>query len=151
MKIEQAIKSSFVNDNQKAMVNVLYTAAWVGQRQQEFFKPFKITLAQYNVLRILKGQHPNPISVAEVINRMIDKSSNASRIIDRLEKRRLVTRHVCKKDRRQVDVLISSEGLKLLEEMNPSLQTMEQSLIGLNATELTELNNLLDKFRNQKK
>lgn len=149
MNINQAIQSTFSSEAQKATINILYTAAWINQMQTQFFKPYGITAAQYNVLRILKGQYPNPTTVAEIINRMIDKSSNASRIIDRLEKKRLVTRTTCKKDRRQVDVKITIDGLTLIDKIAPELGKIENDFNKLNITDLEQLNHLLDTFRNQ--
>jgi len=149
MNINQAIQSTFSSEAQKATINILYTAAWINQMQTQFFKPYDITAAQYNVLRILKGQYPNPITVAEIINRMIDKSSNASRIIDRLEKKRWVTRTTCKIDRRQVDVKISSDGIVLIDNIATELSKMENQLNKLNVIDLEQLNHLLDTFRNQ--
>ena len=149
MKINDAIQSKFTSETQKAVVNILYTASWINQIQAQFFKSHKITGAQYNVLRILKGHHPKPISVAEIINRMIDKSSNASRIIDRLEKKGWATRTICKQDRRQVDVTITTLGLDLLNHISPDIASLENKMDNLSETELTQLNSYLDKFRNQ--
>lgn len=149
MNINEAIKSTFSSETQKATINILYTAAWINQMQTQFFKPYGITAAQYNVLRILKGQSPNPITVAEIINRMIDKSSNASRIIDRLEKKHWVSRTTCKQDRRQVDVKITTNGLELLDKIAPDLNEMEKQFNHLNNQDLEQLNLLLDTFRNQ--
>jgi DNA-binding MarR family transcriptional regulator len=149
MKIDEAIKSSFKSESHKATINILYTAAWINQIQTQLFKSFGITSSQYNVLRILKGQHPKAVSVAEIINRMIDKASNASRIIDRLEKKQWATRTTCEKDRRQVDVTITEAGLAILERIAPQLSKMEQKSNSLSDQELTTLNTLLDKYRNQ--
>jgi DNA-binding MarR family transcriptional regulator len=149
MKIDEAIKSNFNSESHKATINILYTAAWINQNQTQFFKSFGLTGSQYNVLRILKGQHPTAVYVSEIINRMIDKASNASRIIDRLEKKQWAIRTICKKDRRQVDVTLTKEGLNILERIAPQLSKMEQKSNSLSDQELTTLNALLDKYRNQ--
>lgn len=150
MKIEEEIKSSFANENQKAVINVIYTASWLGQIQASFFKTFDITPPQYNVLRIVNGQAPKPVSVATIINRMIDKASNASRIIDRLEKKELVNRTTCAKDRRQVDVTLTQKGEFLLQAIAPEINHLEANMSSLSQQELEQLNSLLDKLRTKK-
>ena len=109
MKIEEEIKQpTFKSEHQKAHINLLYTSGWVQQAQASLFKPFGVTLPQYNVLRILRGQHPKPATISLLIDRMLDKTSNASRIVDKLEAKALVTRKQCPADRRTVDVLLKT-------------------------------------------
>ena len=104
MKIEEEIKQpTFKSAHQKAHINLIYTSGWVQQAQASLFKPFGVTLPQYNVLRILRGQHPKPATISLLIDRMLDKTSNASRIVDKLEAKALVTRKQCPADRRTVD------------------------------------------------
>jgi DNA-binding MarR family transcriptional regulator len=146
MNIEDEIKQSAFKDAfHKAFINILYTSNWLQQRQAAMFKPFGMTLPQYNVLRILRGQHPKPATVNLLIDRMLDKTSNASRIVDKLEAKKLVTREQCPTDRRTVDILITKKGMDLLKEMD-ALQDGNH-LEALTQEEATQLSYLLDKIR----
>lgn len=150
MRIEEEIKQpAFRDDFQKAYINLVYTAGWLEVRQAAAFKPFGLTLPQFNVLRILRGHHPAPATVALLIERMLDKTSNASRIVDRLEEKQLVTRTVCPANRRAVDIRITEAGLRLLRQLEDS-QALSPAVLGLDqlsAAELRQLNALLDKIR----
>ncbi|WP_239691949.1 MarR family winged helix-turn-helix transcriptional regulator [Hymenobacter coccineus] len=120
MRIEDEIKQPvFRSAYEKAIINLTYTAGWLQVRQAAAFKPFGLTLPQFNLLRILRGQHPRPATVALLIDRMLDKTSNASRIVDRLEEKQLVTRTVCPANRRAVDIRITEAGLDLLSASKP--------------------------------
>ena len=110
-------------------------------------RPFGITQQQYNVLRILRGQNPEPASVGLIQERMIDRSSNASRLVDKLHDKGLAVRKTCKKDRRQVDILITQKGLDLLAQLDESQDMDLNSPIKLSETEADQLSNLLDKLR----
>ena len=150
MRLEDEIKQpTFQSDAQKAYLNVVYTAGWMGQRQAIAFKPYNLTGPQFNVLRILRGQHPLPATVALLIDRMLDKTSNASRIVDKLEEKKLVTRTVCPANRRAVDIRITEAGLRLLRQIDDEGLTDpgRSGLNNLTAAELRQLNTLLDKIR----
>lgn len=148
MSIEEDIlQSKWRSEFSKAVVNLLYTSNWVNERQYKLFKPYDLTLPQYNVLRILRGQYPKPSTVNLIIERMLDRMSNASRIVDKLEKKDLVVRSQCKNDRRAVDVTISKKGLTLLEEIDVALHEWEGEIQNLTEEECLQLNGLLDKFR----
>ena len=148
MKLEDEIKQPvFKNDYQKALINLLYTSGWLQLKQSALFKPFGLTLPQYNILRILRGQHPKPATISLLIERMLDKTSNASRIVDKLEAKELVTRKQCSTDRRTVDVLITQKGLDLLKEMDVYDEGKGSGLTNLTEAEAHELNRLLDKIR----
>ena len=148
MRIEDEIKQPiFRDDFQKAHINLLYTASWLQLRQAVAFKPYGLTLPQFNILRILRGQHPLPATVALLIDRMLDKTSNASRIVDRLEEKKLVTRTVCPANRRAVDIRITVAGLALLERIEQDGVLSLSGLTQLNAAEVQQLNSLLDKIR----
>lgn len=150
MRIEDEIKQpTFRDDFQKAYINLVYTAGWLEVRQAALFKPFGLTLPQFNVLRILRGRHPEPATVALLIERMLDKTSNASRIVDRLEEKQLVTRTVCPANRRAVDIRITEAGLRLLRHIDelPEGNSASNGLGQLNNMELRQLNSLLDKIR----
>ncbi|WP_367615722.1 MarR family winged helix-turn-helix transcriptional regulator [Pontibacter liquoris] len=148
MKIEEEIKqSAFQSEYQKAYINLVYTSGWLGQEQAALFKPYGLTLPQFNILRILRGQYPKPATVSLLIERMLDKTSNASRIVDKLEAKGLVTRKQCPEDRRTVDVLITDKGLALLEQMNGLEGGTRTGIRNLTEQEAQELNRLLDKIR----
>lgn len=152
MGLDEDIKQpKWKNNFSKAIVNLHFTTNWVIEKQHQLFKPYGLTLPQFNVLRILRGQHPNPSTVNLIIERMLDRMSNASRIIDKLEQKKLVIRKQCKEDRRAVDVLISDKGLALLAEMDTAMSNWEQSFCNLSEEESSQLNNLLDKFRTENK
>lgn len=148
MRIEDEIKQPlFRNEHQKAYINLVYTAGWLQLRQAAAFKPFGLTLPQFNILRILRGQHPLPATVALLIDRMLDKTSNASRIVDRLEEKQLVTRTVCPANRRAVDIRITKAGLDLLIRIEQSGAIDINSINQLSDAETRQLNALLDKLR----
>lgn len=149
MKLEEAIqqKKPFANPRQRMAVNLIFTSNWLLSRQKEFFKRFDVTLQQYNVLRILRGKHPEPISTSDIRGRMLDRMSDVSRIVDRLVKKNLVERKTCKEDKRLVDVLITSEGLELLTMIDDQWEEMDTLMMGLGEDEVAALNDLLDKLR----
>ena len=150
MRLEDEIKQpTFQSQAQKAYLNILFTASWLSQRQLVAFRPLGLTSPQFNVLRILRGQHPKPATVALLIDRMLDKTSNASRIVDKLEEKHLVTRTVCPANRRAVDIRITEAGLRLLQQVdeeglaNPNRNGFDK----LSDDELRTLSELLDKLR----
>lgn len=148
MSIEQEIKqSSFSSSTEKLVVNLLYTSNWIGTKHDQLIKEEGLTGPQYNVLRILRGQKSNPIGVGEITSRMLDKMSNTSRLVDKLEKKELVVRVQCPNDRRAVRITITPKGLKVLAALDPKLQTAQKELTSLSETEIDQLNDLLDKLR----
>jgi DNA-binding MarR family transcriptional regulator len=148
MKLEEEIKQKrFNNEYEKLVVNILFTGNWMNLVNSVNLKPCGLTLPQYNVLRILRGQYPEPATVNLLIDRMLDKSSNASRIVDRLLAKNLVTRKTCKKDRRSVDVVITEKGLELLKKIDALQQRWRKTFEKLSEAEAQKLNNLLDKLR----
>jgi DNA-binding MarR family transcriptional regulator len=148
MKLEDEIKQdSFKNEYQKLIVNLIFTGSWINFKSYEMLKPFKITSQQYNILRILRGQYPNPATVNLLIERMMDKMSNASRIVDKLVLKKLVNRKMKADDRRCVDVIITAKGIKLLEKIEENETVLENKIKVLTIQEVKELNGLLDKLR----
>lgn len=147
MKIDDEVKGKFRNEYHKLAVNILFTNGWLMSIHTLIFKPFKITPNQFNILRILRGQHPNPVTVNLLKERMLDKMSDASRLVERLREKGLVERNICSKDRRRVDVKITDKGLKLLEQIDAYNEKMDNPLKNLTIKEATELNALLDKLR----
>ena len=148
MRIEDEIKqSAFKSEFHKAYINLLYTSNFLEQEHGNLLKPFGLTTPQYNILRILRGQHPKPATVSLLIERMLDKTSNASRIVDKLEAKDLVTRKQCSNDRRTVDVLITDKGLALLKEIDVLDDNTRTGIHNLTEEETREFNRLLDKIR----
>jgi DNA-binding MarR family transcriptional regulator len=148
MRIEDEIKqTTFSSEQHKAYINLAFTAGWLGQQQTAAFRPYGLTPPQFNILRILRGQHPLPATVALLIDRMLDKTSNASRIVDKLEEKQLVTRKVCPANRRAVDIRITDAGLALLQRIEDEDALASIHLANLNDDELRQLNTLLDKIR----
>jgi DNA-binding MarR family transcriptional regulator len=150
VRLEDEIKqTSFQSEGQKAYLNILFTSGWLSLRQAAAFRPYGLTLPQFNVLRILRGQHPRPATVAMLIERMLDKTSNASRIVDKLEEKKLVTRTICPANRRAVDICITEAGLALLHQIDESglLIASQTGMGNLTDDEFEQLNTLLDKIR----
>ena len=149
MKLEDEIKQKkFKSEYQKLLLNVIFTGNWLNSQSIKSFKPFGVSPQQYNVLRILKGQHPNAITVNQIAERMLDKNSNASRLVDKLVLKDLIKRETCKSDRRQMDVAITDKGLKLLTNMDKNIEHIDkliESKIGVKDAEI--VNSILDKIR----
>lgn len=122
MSLETDIKQkAFSSIHQKMMLNVLYTAEWLNKELGKVFKSYEITNSQFNILRILAGSNPKPLSPGEIKEVMIFKSSDLTRLLDRLEKKELVNRILCPTNRRRIDVAITDKGLNLLNEINPAI------------------------------
>lgn len=150
MKLEDAIKQKkFKTEEERLVINLIYTSNWIATEQVRFFKRYGISPQQYNVLRILRGQKPNPASVGLIQERMLDKMSNASRLVEKLKSKNLIKRSECSKDRRQVDVIITDEGLSLLEEMDKHQHEINDISSSLSSAEKQTLNELLDKLRDK--
>jgi DNA-binding MarR family transcriptional regulator len=146
-KIEEEIKQKkFTSEFQKAVVNIMFTSAWLHSRYSHIMKPFGISLQQYNILRILKGQYPAPAPLKLLTERMIDKMSNTSRLVEKLVKKGLVERKTCEENRRQVDIIITQKGMDLLNEVNKRVD-MEDGRLELTEKEAVDMSLLLDKMR----
>ncbi|MCC5931501.1 MAG: MarR family transcriptional regulator [Cyclobacteriaceae bacterium] len=151
MTIEQEIRQkSFASPFHKMVVNLYFTANWLKNKELSVFKKFGISAQQFNVLRILKGQHPNPCTLLNIKERMLDKDSNTSRLVDKLVASGLVERKECPEDRRQVDILITHKGIELLGKINPEVNDVHKFSIGLTETEALLLSDFLDKLRERK-
>src|SRR6266581_3804636 len=136
MSINKDIQQEkFRNERHKAMVNILFTYGWVLERLKKFLSAEDITHQQFNILRILRGSHPTPLSTLQIRDRMIDKMSDTSRLVDRLLSKRLAKKVICKKDRRLVDVNITDKGLKLLERLDNSQDEIDGILCNLTEKE----------------
>ena len=148
MGIEEDIRQSkFRNEHQKAAVNLLYTYGWITERTRELFASEDITPQQFNILRILRGSHPQPLSTLQIRERMLDKMSDTSRIVDRLIAKGLVKKGTCKTDRRLVDVMITDKGKKMLERLDERQDELDNIMGNLTTKEAAILSELLDKIR----
>ena len=147
MALENEINQrKFRNEYQKAGINIIYTYNWLTERLNTIFDKWDITPRQFNILRILRGAG-KPLSTLQIRQRMLDKMSDTSRIVDRLLKKSLVKKNICKSDKRLVDVTISEKGKSLLEEIDRSSQDMDAILKNITVDEAKMLNGLLDKIR----
>ena len=150
MGIEKDIsQASFRNDFQKAIINLIYTYNWMNEKMKKVFDNEGVTAQQYNILRILRGAG-KPISTLQIRERMLDKMSDTSRIVDRLVLKGLAKKNVCKDDKRLVDVSISTKGKALLEKIDFYEKDMDAILGNLTDAEAKTLNKLLDKIREPK-
>lgn len=148
MRIEEEIKQqNFGSVKQKSAVNLIYSYFWIKERISKNLKPYGITMQQYNVLRILKGQYPKGITTSDIRDRMLDKMSDASRLVDRLMAQNLVEKRINADDRRLVAVSITEDGLALLEKITANHGNMDSFMDGLTIEEHNQLNKLLDKLR----
>lgn len=148
MSLEKEIhQKEFRNEYHKATLNIIVTHNYVVGKMNDMFKDFDITRQQFNVLRILRGQHPGHASVNLIKDRMLDKMSDASRIVERLRIKDLIKREDCKNDKRAVEVTITEKGLQLLDTMEGHVAKVDELLYGLSESEARELNMLLDKVR----
>ncbi len=150
VNIENSIKQtrSFDSEQQRAMVNIIYTHNWLKGKMKPFFDGYDITGKQYNILRILKGAR-KPVSVSFIRERLLDKDSDVSRIVNRMETKGLIIKKNCAKDKRLVDLELSPDGNKLLDTVSVKLQGSDKLLESLDEAEIIKLNALLDKLRSE--
>lgn len=151
MELEKEIsQTKFASPWHKMIVNIIYTGNWIQSTHSSFMKKYEITPQQYNILRILKGQYPEATTVNLLIERMLDKMSNASRLVDKLKTKGFVDRKQCEEDRRQVDVVITKKGLALLEKMEKEFKSFDDIYQkAITEEEAKELNRILDKLRSK--
>ena len=148
MKIDEEIKSTKMEDNyHRVMINISYTYNWMSNFIRAKFEQYNLTSQQFNILRILRGQYPNPATVNLLKERMIDKMSDASRIVDRLIQKGMVSRCTNKKDRRAVDIRISNAGLGVLAQIDKEFKARDILQDNLTEEEAGQLSDLLDKLR----
>ena len=148
MGIEKEIhQGKFRSSGQKALLNILFTYGWINERIKNVLAPEDITLQQYNILRILRGSFPKPLSTLQIRERMLDRMSDTSRIVDRLVAKGLVKKVVCIKDRRLVDVTITEKGQNLLKKLDAEVNDMENISKNLTDKEAETISKLLDKLR----
>ena len=151
MSIEKDIHQfNFRNDYQRACVNLFYTHGWLMEKIKSILSAEDITPQQYNILRILRGSYPNPLSTLQIRDRMLDKMSDTSRIVDRLVAKGLVTKNTSLADKRLVDITISEAGLTLLDRLEEKNYEMDSIVGNLSMEEAVSLSSLLDKIRERK-
>jgi len=149
MRIEDEIKSKFKSEYHKLVVNLHVTSSRIGESLQAEMKKHDLTGTQYNVLRILRGQNQKPARIGLIKERMIERNSDVSRIIDRLVKKELIIRKENCSDRRQKDVRISQKGLDILAKIDVKDDNIKDILGHLSEKEVAQLNELLDKARSK--
>ena len=148
MKLEQAIKSTkFKSEVQKAGLNILYTAWWLKTIMSKELKEYGLTHEQYNVLRILKGRFPDQMCVRDIACRMIEKSSNVPRIIDRLEVKKLVKRSTSAEDKRETVITITQAGINILDMTTVRIDNMYAKTVSMDEDSARSLNDLLEQLR----
>ena len=148
MGLEKDIKQQHFNsENQKLIINLVFTNNWLTEKIRDLLSAEDITLQQFNILRILRGSHPKPLSTLVIRERMLDKMSDTSRIVDRLLLKGLVDKKTCPSDKRLVDISITAEGKKVLAKIDQNEKEMMAVIANLNEEEMKTLNGLLDKMR----
>lgn len=147
MLSDEIKQTKFINSYQKMAINIMYTSGWIKRKLQKALKPYGITHAQFNVLRILNGRSPNPCNPSEITEVMIEKMSDVTRLLDRLKSKGLVDRCICEHNRRKVDVYITEDGKKLLQEIDPIMTKNRENYEALSPEEAEQLSKLLDKLR----
>lgn len=148
MRLEEEIKQNkFESELHKATVNLIFTGNWANSTINSILKPYNLSPEQFNVLRILRGRHPEPSSIMLLNERMLDKMSNVSRIVEKLRLKGLVVRKECPSDRRQVDITLTPEGLDTLTRIDKEIDVTEGVTKNITASEAATLNQILDKIR----
>ncbi len=148
MALEQDLKQEkFSNEFHKMAVNIMFTSSWLHNSNTARLKAHDITPEQYNVLRILRGSHPKKMMLSEITSRMIDKSSNCTRLVEKLRLKELVNREICEGNRRQVDISITNKALGVLKKIDKESDSWITALKNVTAAEAKELNRVLDKLR----
>lgn len=149
MTIEEEIKQEkFKSETVKATINILFTSSHINVQQTQILKPYDISWQQFNILRILRGRNGEPTPLKMLSARMVDRSSNTSRLVEKLKNKGLLERLTNDHDRRKVDIFITEDGLRLVEEATTAMdEALENSICHLSEEELIQLNNLLDRFR----
>ncbi len=148
MELEKEIFSkSFESYYNKAIINIVYTYGWINNHLKTELDKYNLTHQQFNILRILRGQHPNPATINLLKERMLDKMSDASRIVDRLVQKEFVNRCINKKDRRAADITITKKGLEILDQIHLDVIMKDVLKNNLTEEEARKLSDLLDKLR----
>ena len=149
MKTEEILKTDHLKDTKKLVINIMLCADKATTMMNKSLKPHEISIQQFNVLRIFRGQKGTPANLSTIQERMVNKMSNTTRLVDKLIHKNLVERFVCKENRRKIEIIITKEGLKLLEILDPIIDHLEDNFSNsITKEELLTLNQLLEKVRN---
>ncbi|MEM6631549.1 MAG: MarR family transcriptional regulator [Bacteroidota bacterium] len=148
MRLEEEIhQRNFRNPRQKALINLVFTHGWVSHKLKSILRSYDLSIPQYNVLRILNGAFPEPLTTSTIAARMLDKASDASRLVDRMHKKGWVEKNVCENDKRLVDVKLSSKGKELTQQLALIDDDLDGILGNLSVEQASQLNELLDQLR----
>ncbi|WP_242922170.1 MarR family winged helix-turn-helix transcriptional regulator [Pontibacter liquoris] len=148
MRIEDEIKQKeFKDDYRRLLVNLLFTNNWVNQQVMPFFRRHGLTLQQHNVLGILRGQHPEPVCFGDIQCRMVDRSSNVTRLIDKLIEKGYATRDICQANRRMIEVRLTEKGIRKMQEVDEASAQLYKQFHNLNQEEAVLVSRMLDKLR----
>ena len=148
MPLEEDIQQEkFQSEHQKAAVNILFTGSWLYNKNAAYLKRYGVTPEQFNVLRIVRGSHPKPIMLIDITSRMINRSSNATRLVEKLRMKGFLKREICKSNRRQVDISITEKGQRLLIKIDADNPAWLETMKSISKNEARELNRILDKLR----
>lgn len=150
MRLEEEIKQSqFNSEHHKLILNIIYTFNWLEKPIKSLVSKYQLTIPQYNILRILKGAAPAPLSPQDIKKVMIHKKSDLTRMLDRLVGKNLISRKICPSNRRKMDISITEEGIKLLETINPQLKTVTEDKVAqfISESDARKANELIDKLR----
>lgn len=148
VRIEEELQQSkFDSEHHKAVLNILFTAGWINAIDLSVLKPFGISPQQFNVLRILRGQHPSTVRLCDITPRMLDRMSNTARLVEKLRLKGFVSREQNQQNRREVDITITAKGLALLKEIDAKMAEWYSHFTKISEAEAAQLNILLDKLR----
>lgn len=149
IKVEDILKTKRpISEKKKLMINLMLTTNEAASKMAEAIKPFELSIQQFNVLRILRGQGDKPANLCTVQDRMVSKMSNTTRLVDKLLEKKLVDRNTCEENRRKIEIFITEKGLDLLKEIDPVVEKTENDLVkNLAPEEVEKLNSLLEKLR----
>ena len=148
MNIEEVIKQpKFKDEHERAHINLMYTANWMSSNYHQTLKPFDISSQQFNILRILRGQNGKPASLKLLTERMLDKMSNTSRLVEKMLAKELLKREICPENRRQVEIVLTEKGMKVCNEVSKKVDEIRKGSIKISENEAMELNRILDKMR----
>ena len=149
MKTEEVLKTDHLKDTKKLVINIMLCAGKATTMMNDALKPFDISMQQFNVLRILRGHKGKPANLSTIQDRMVNKMSNTTRLVDKLIKKNLVDRCICEENRRKVEIIITEDGLKLLDILDPIVDDLENDFSKhITTEELTKLNEILEQVRN---
>lgn len=149
MKLEDELKQPrFKDEYQRAMLNIIFSGSWLEVRTTQLLKPFDLSSQQYNVLRILRGSRPRPLNLLDIQERMMDRMSNATRLVEKLRQKGLLTRKQCDQNRRKVEIEITDQGMDLLGTIDPLMEQLHKGFADkLTPDEAIQVNVILDKLR----